>query len=121
MLAWLATPGPAGRAYEVDDGSDDGYRWEQVLEMLAEALETRVRPVAPPAALLHALAAASTLGARLVGQAPMLTPGKLRELRHSDWVCRDRGLREDIGWQPAVGLREGLRQTVAWYRRQGWL
>lgn len=121
MLAWLATPGSAGRAYEVDDGSGDGYRWGEVLEMLAEALEARARPVAPPAPLLHALAAASTLGARLVGQAPMLTPGKLRELRHSDWVCRDRGLREEIGWQPTIGLREGLRQTVAWYRRQGWL
>ena len=26
-------------------------------------------------------------------------------------------LRERLGWQPSVGLEEGLARTVAWYRR----
>ena len=28
--------------------------------------------------------------------------------------------REATGWEPQVGLEEGLAQTMAWYRSQGW-
>jgi nucleoside-diphosphate-sugar epimerase len=29
--------------------------------------------------------------------------------------------RREIGFAPAVGLREGVTRTLAWYRQQGWL
>ena len=29
--------------------------------------------------------------------------------------------RHEIGYAPQVGLREGIRRTLAWYREQGWL
>jgi dihydroflavonol-4-reductase len=29
--------------------------------------------------------------------------------------------RRELGFQPAVGLGEGIRRTLAWYREQGWL
>jgi nucleoside-diphosphate-sugar epimerase len=27
-----------------------------------------------------------------------------------------RRIREHIGWQPVIGLQQGLERTVAWYR-----
>ncbi len=29
--------------------------------------------------------------------------------------------RQEIGFAPAVGLRDGLRRTIEWYRKEGWL
>ena len=29
--------------------------------------------------------------------------------------------REELGYAPTVDLREGIRRTLEWYRRQGWL
>jgi nucleoside-diphosphate-sugar epimerase len=29
--------------------------------------------------------------------------------------------RTELGYDPKVGLREGIRRTIAWYREQGWL
>jgi nucleoside-diphosphate-sugar epimerase len=29
--------------------------------------------------------------------------------------------RAELGYAPAVGLREGIRRTLDWYRREGWL
>ena len=29
--------------------------------------------------------------------------------------------RQEIGFAPAVGLREGITRTLHWYRDQGWL
>ena len=59
--------------------------------------------------------------ARWGGRAPDVTPGKVAELYHPDWVCRHNLLQERSDWSPAVGLSEGLKETTAWYREQGWL
>jgi nucleoside-diphosphate-sugar epimerase len=29
--------------------------------------------------------------------------------------------RAEIGYAPEVGLREGIRRTLAWYKERGWL
>jgi len=29
--------------------------------------------------------------------------------------------RAEIGYAPAIGLQEGIRRTLAWYREHGWL
>ena len=29
--------------------------------------------------------------------------------------------RNELGYAPRVGLREGIRRTLEWYRRAGWL
>ena len=29
--------------------------------------------------------------------------------------------RQEIGYAPEVGLTEGIRRTLAWYRREGWI
>jgi nucleoside-diphosphate-sugar epimerase len=42
----------------------------------------------------------------------MLTPGKVRELTHADWVCDDAPLRAATGWKPRVLLEDGMRQTL---------
>jgi nucleoside-diphosphate-sugar epimerase len=54
---------------------------------------------------------------RLWDYAPMLTPEKLRELRHPDWVCDNRELKAAVDWQPRYQLAEGLRHTPGWCTR----
>jgi nucleoside-diphosphate-sugar epimerase len=55
--------------------------------------------------------------ARLCGYAPMLTPEKLRELRHPDWVCDNRALQQVIDWRPRYQLEAGLANTPGWCNR----
>jgi hypothetical protein len=51
----------------------------------------------------------------------MLNLGKVREIRHPDWVVRDDRLTHATGWRAAIPASEGFRQTVAWYRQHGML
>jgi dihydroflavonol-4-reductase len=46
--------------------------------------------------------------------------------RRVDFYTKNRAFdiaraRREIGYAPAVGLREGIGRTLAWYREQGWL
>lgn len=102
------TPGP----FEIHDGHPEGYSWEEVMTMISRILGRPVRPVRVPLALLRTAAAGNLLLAQLCGSLPMLTPGKVRELTHPDWVCHDAPLREATGWTPRIGLEEGMRLTI---------
>ena len=101
-------PGP----FELHDGHTGGYAWRDVITTFARVSRRPVRPVPVPAAALKAAAAANQVFARLLGYAPMLTPGKVRELTHPDWVCEDAPFRKATGWVPRVSLEEGLRRTL---------
>ncbi len=102
------------RERESHDGKVDGYGWAEFAAEI-EALTGRpvtLRPV--PKILLDVPAAVNALAGRLGLTVPMLTPGKLRELRHPDWVCRAGTAALIPGWAPKIGLREGLRRTPGW-------
>jgi nucleoside-diphosphate-sugar epimerase len=42
----------------------------------------------------------------------MLTPGKVRELVHDDWVCDNNAFMNDTGWQPKITLASGISLAV---------
>ena len=81
----------------------------------------RVICVALPRLALAPFAAANAVARRALGQAPLPTPDKLRELYHPDWVCREIPLAETAGWAPALTIDEGFAATPEWYCAQGWL
>jgi nucleoside-diphosphate-sugar epimerase len=117
VLAWLeAEPAPTG-VYSLHDGRVGGYGWSDVCAVVAGLCQRRVQPIPIPAGALALPAWVNCQAARWFGYAPMLTPGKLRELRHPDWVCDNDALQRVLDWQPRVSLEQGLRRTPGWCRR----
>lgn len=55
----------------------------------------------------YAIAGVNLRLARITGRAPMLTPAKLRELRHPDRVV-DNQTMAATGWIPKINLQQGL-------------
>jgi nucleoside-diphosphate-sugar epimerase len=121
--ALLADRRGAGLIAEVDDGqgSHGGYSWREMTETAAEAFGRHARIIRIPKAIAYSVGLLNQALAGLPGYTPMLTPGKVRELYHSDWVCDSRPIIACTGWRPTVPLRQGFASTVAWYRQQGWL
>jgi nucleoside-diphosphate-sugar epimerase len=95
--------------YEIHDGRPEGYSWDDIATTV-EGVVGRGRGwrLRVPAALLRGWASANLFAARIFGYQPMLTPGKVNELRHPNWVCDNTEFSRATGWQPAVTLREGL-------------
>jgi nucleoside-diphosphate-sugar epimerase len=112
MLAALDHPETvAHQTYRLDDGTPGGYD--------RAALAASVRPhgrmfcLRVPRALL-APAARMNLGvARLLGRAPMLTPGKVGELTHPAWLGDNRPFTVATGWTPGLDLAAGVRALFA--------
>lgn len=111
VVCWLQADTADRMTFEVDDGRPGGYDWPTVIEIAGRVLlpEGRsVRPLPIPSSLLNLAARVNLIGATVFGYSPMLTPGKVRELRHPDWVCRQSGFAAMTGWQPQYGFERGL-------------
>ncbi|MGI9286834.1 MAG: NAD-dependent epimerase/dehydratase family protein [Pseudomonadales bacterium] len=114
VLAWLHNQQPAQGIYTLDDGTPGGYDWHAVAATVEKVCMRPVRLVALPAWIVDLFANTNNACARLLHYAPMLTPAKLRELRHRDWVCDGTALQTTLNWRPAVTLADGLQPTLGW-------
>ena len=113
VLRWLAADTGYGETFELDDGRPGGYDWDTVVTLAGRSLHEgrSVRRVPIPRPVL-ALAALANLGAaRVLGFAPMLTPGKVREITHPDWLCDSHAFALATGWRPTIGLEPGLARA----------
>ena len=110
--AWLASdPCPEG-VFELHDGRARGYTWAEAGNIVAALSGRRCRSVRIPRSVLEACAVMSVLISGVHGHAPMLSPGKVRELTHPDWVCDNAAFTRATGWAPTVQLSEGVRLTL---------
>jgi uncharacterized protein YbjT (DUF2867 family) len=103
--------------FELSDGTEGGYGWADLIAAAQRVEGMSIRPVFLPKFVPAAVALAASGISRLTGKPGMVTPGKIAELYHGDWVARG------PGWPlaDATGFEAGFARTVAWYRREGWL
>lgn len=110
MVSWLAAGAGCCGTYELDDGRAGGYDWDTFTRIAAGVLRGSrpLRRIRVPVSVLRCAAWGNYVAARMLGYAPMLTPGKVRELTYIDWVSSSSAFSRATGWRPAFGLERGL-------------
>ncbi len=108
----------AGGTYELDDGHPGGYSWRAMAEIAGQHLGEHPRMVRIPRPLLLGVAYINTLAGLVSGRAPVLSPGKVREICHPNWVCRNNRLAEQTNWRPRLSLKDGFADAIGWYREK---
>lgn len=108
IIAALKSDQASHQTFHLGDGTQDGYSWREIAA-IGEVLWSRpVRLWQIPLWLLNGVASINSHLASVTGRAPMLTPPKLRELRHPDWVTDSSPFTKATGWEPQIPLRIGL-------------
>ena len=112
MSAWVNSQQTMAGVYTLEDGTQNGYDWRTIINAVSTLSGRRVRRLPVPAGVLDSIAWINRTAARIFGYAPMLTPEKLRELRHENWVCDSDALRQVLDWRALTSLPEGLQKTL---------
>lgn len=100
-----------GHIFEIDDGHDGGYGWCEIVSLSKGRLP--VAMIRVPKLILLSLSYINLLIARCLGRAPMLTPGKTRELSQETWLCDNTVFASTTGWRPLIQLGEGVRRLFS--------
>ncbi len=110
MVHCLSQEGGDGLTFELDDGRAGGYDWPSVISIAQQVLRNggKIRRLPIPITSLKLAAWTNFYAAKLLRYAPMLTPGKIREITHRDWLCDNNDITRITGWQPTCELAQGL-------------
>lgn len=104
--------------YPLHDGQPNGYGWQDIADIVARVADRRrVWRIRIPRSVLQVTARTNLAASRLFRYQPMLTPGKVNELRHPDWVCDNTDLVRATGWTPTLSLHDGLLPLLGSARR----
>lgn len=114
----LCGPGPSSVVYEISDARVDGYGWREIVETASLPFNRtpRFRPL--PDLVFLGAGLATDVWATITRTPAVFGRGKAREILYRDWGS-DRARQPPVElWRPTIGLREGLAETVAWWRRE---
>jgi len=113
IQAWLDLYASCPGIYELDDGTAGGYSFQSLATLAQEIWGRPVRCVVVPHSLIKNIAVMNLWLARILHYSPMLTPGKVKELHHHDWVCDNAPLIHVLPrWKPRVRLQDALPKLV---------
>lgn len=110
---WLASENNRNGIFELDDGTPGGYSYQGLAEIAQRVWKRPVHCITVPNMLIRSIASANLWLARLFRYSPMLTPGKVNELQHPDWVCDNTRIIHALpAWRPSIRLQDVLSEVI---------
>jgi nucleoside-diphosphate-sugar epimerase len=104
-----------GKIYFLSDSKV--YTDEEIATEISSVLDVKVTRLKVPKFVMPFFA---FLGEK-ISERGIINRDKMRELRYSHWICDAKKAREEIGFLPKVGLKEGIKWTADWYMIHRWL
>lgn len=119
ILRAAERPEGANEVFYVSHAEAQGM--DAVLRRVERLLGVNAVELRIPDRVVRGLGALAEFGARLLGKPVMFCRDKAIEMTQPHWVCSPAKAERLLGWKAAVGLEQGLEETLAWYRREGFL
>lgn len=112
--------GVTRRAYFLSDGRV--YNSTEFSDLLRKELDNpwMVR-IKAPLWFLKCVCTVSEAAGRLLGKTTTLNGDKYHILRQRNWQCDIEPARRELDYTPHYTLEQGVRESVAWYKKEGWL
>ena len=112
--------GENGRKYFLSDG--EVYQSTTFSDLIHEELG---RPwwirMTAPVWVLRVITFFGEYTSRLTGKVSVLNNDKFNILKQRNWRCDIQPAINELGYQPKVTLKEGVRRSIKWYKDNGWL
>lgn len=107
------------KAYFATDGFE--YDTETFAAIAKKHLNKKSFRVTIPPGIVRQLAVVLEKIYGLWGSIPTLNSDKFNVLSSTNWRCETEPLKTDFGFKAEYDLDKGVRETIEWYKREGWL
>ncbi len=117
-LIRAARKAPGRKAvYFIGDGAV--YSLSKTFDTLFEIMGRKPAAIDLPWGLIKT---GARLGARLFPRSSAaFYLDKIKEMGNKYWVCDSSRAQKELGFAPRFDLTSGLKNTISWYREEGWL
>lgn len=118
IVAAAFSEAAAGKTYYLTEPTR--WRFADIIELAQELVDRPVRLIRLPMWTASALGAGYDLAGRIAGRllGPM-SRDKAREMTARFWLGDPGLIERELGWEAKWAFPDGLRATLAWYRKEG--
>ena len=117
----LAAMRGAGRGETFNLTGPEAGTAVQFQQAIADAMGVRTVAVPVPLWLLWLAGAGSDVLHHSLGRQSTFSSDKVRDALQKGWVLSGEKARRLLGFEPVVGFREGVRESLSWFREHRWL
>ena len=96
------------------------YTAKRFNEILKLGLQKKTISLVFPVPLVQAISFITEGVGKLTGKVPILNKERLKEFVAPNWSV-DASEIAALGYEPKYGLEDGLKNTIDWYKEQGWI
>jgi dihydroflavonol-4-reductase len=108
-----------GQTYFIS--SSQVYGWREVGKVTRRVMGRWALPIKIPEAGIYTIAAFSEFFGHFSKKPVLINFEKAVDMVQDYWTCDSSKAERDFGYRQEISLEEGIRDTVAWYKAQGWL
>jgi nucleoside-diphosphate-sugar epimerase len=97
------------------------FGWKEIGETTRRVMGRRAIRVRIPEFGVYVVSAFAELFSLFSSKAALINFEKARDMVQDCWTCDASKARRELGFEAEIGLEEGIRDTVEWYKKEGWL
>jgi len=101
--------------------SRDMYGWKEVGDITRRVMGKNALRLRIPEFGVYAISAVAEFFSLFSSKPALINLEKARDMVQDYWTCDSSKAKRDFGYEQEIDLEEGIRDTVRWYREQGWL
>ncbi|MCC6549426.1 MAG: NAD(P)-dependent oxidoreductase [Ignavibacteriaceae bacterium] len=97
------------------------YTWKEIGAVTSGVLKKKALTIPVPHAIVFTIAAIAQFLSLFSSKAATLNIEKARDLTQSHWICDSDKAYRDFGFRQEISIEQGIEQTCAWYKKEGWI
>ncbi|HLX13290.1 MAG TPA: NAD-dependent epimerase/dehydratase family protein, partial [Bacteroidota bacterium] len=101
--------------------SERYYGWKEVGEVTASVMGKHPLRLKIPEAGVYVIASFAELFALFSSKPALINFEKARDMVQDSWTCDASKAKRELGFKEEFTLESGIRNTVDWYEKEGWL
>ncbi len=113
------SPRSIGQSYFI--ASERFYNWQEIGEVTQKLMNKNVFRVHIPKSVVFVIAAIAEFGSLFSSKPALLNIEKAKDITQDHWTCSIQKAKEEIGYRESFKLVDGISDTLAWYKANGWL
>lgn len=107
------------KGYFVSDGNV--YDGKILGSVIKKQLGKKTIPLQLPVNVLKLIAMLSESTKYITRKQPVLNLEKVKEMESINWKCEVESLMNELNFKPKYDLKNGMRETIHWYKKANWL
>lgn len=101
--------------------SEEIISWKELADICAKHLDKKPVILRLPHWVIRFAGSLSGTFGKVIGKPQTFDSEKAKEGVQEAWICSVAKAKKDFGFKQTISISDGVKRSIAWYKKEGWL